>query len=476
MRAGRQVGRGRHGAPPVNRAVASRRYGTAIAAVFAVLAVLCAACTSGGSTAHTPGSSPGGMRVLRVATASDVSQGPVRQRLIEAWDAQQPDVRVEFVKLPSAADDARSQLVAALQSGGADYDVVNIDVAYTAEFAAGGLLRPLDKKLLAGMWPQVSETAQYGGKTWAVPFNTDAALLYYRKDIWKEEGWQPPDTWGELDDDMRDLKSTSQVTHTFRYGYATQLDAYEGLTVNALEAVWASGGRLVDGDGTVRADTPETQQGLTDLVTRYRDSMPPETRTADERDSLEMFQDGKVAFMRNWPYVYNVLSAEGSKVKGKFGVAPLPGISAQARSVLGGQNLAITRSSRHPDDARRLLAYLVKPQSQRCLLEAGFAPVLKTSYEAGGATCSLPPESPPGEGQERAAPIPEQDGHRLPPYTQALKESLINARPRPVTPYYAAFTELVQTEVHPMLDGRRKSGEVVAHTLAVGLRKVMKGQ
>lgn len=437
------------------------------------LAVLCVSCTSGEDEGRQPESPPGKVRVLRVATAPDVSQGPVRQRLIEAWDESRTDVRVEIVKLPSAADDARAQLVAALQSGSADYDVVNIDVAWTAEFAAGKLIRPWKGKLPEDMWPQVARTAEFRGRTWAVPFNTDAALLYYRKDIWKDPAWGPPNTWSDLDQAAREVREPSQVTKTFPYGYVTQLGEYEGLTVNAQEAVWAAGGELVDEEGKVKAGSPETESGLDGLVSRYRTIMPPEAGSADERDSLEMFRDEKVAFMRNWPYVYNVLSAKGSKVRGKFGVVPLPRPAGNGISVLGGQNLAITARSSHAAEARDLLTYLIQPEQQRCLLDAGFAPVLRMSYEEEGPRCSLPDE--PGEGREDAGALPGPQGpNGLPPYTKALMQAVATARPRPVTPYYAAFTELVQTEVHDQLKNGG-GGDTIATELDKGLRKVMKG-
>ncbi|MGP4000718.1 extracellular solute-binding protein [Streptomyces sp. 8N706] len=471
------------------------------AAMAGAALLLCAGCSSGGDAAPDPGPSEGKVRVLRVATASDVSQGPVRQRLIEAWDRSQRDVRVEIVQLPAAADDQRSQMVAALQARSADYDVVNIDVTWTAEFAAGGLIEPLDGDPLKGMWPQVAETARYERKVWAVPFNTDAALLYYRDDIWKDTKRRPPYTWGELETAAADATDHRQVRQVFEHGYAAQLDEYEGLTVNAQEAVWAAGGELVDKEGKVRARTVETQRGLTDLVDHYQDLMPPETSTADELDSLEMFRDEKVPFMRNWPYVYNVLSAKGSKVAGKFHVVPLPGPGGKGASVLGGQNLAITQDSHHPDDARRLLDHLVRPEQQRCLLEAGFAPVLRASYDAHGPGCSLPDTGlsgggessagSPGDGESSAGSAgggessgkgekedpgtaSESAAHGLPPYTEALRKALGNARARPVTPYYAAYTELVQTEVHDLLENRSGNG-TVATDLDKGLKKIMNG-
>ena len=60
------------------------------------------------------------------------------------------------------------------------------------------------------------------------------------------------------------------------------------------------------------------------------------------------FMSGKLLFMRNWPYVYNLASKPdpANKVKDKFGVAPPPGFSATGSSSLGGLNLAVSPSPR----------------------------------------------------------------------------------------------------------------------------------
>ncbi|HCA85322.1 MAG TPA: hypothetical protein DEQ61_07380, partial [Streptomyces sp.] len=84
-----------------------------------------------------------------------------------------------------------------------------------------------------------------------------------------------------------------------------------------------------------------------------------------------------------------------------------------------------------------------------------------------------------GGGEEGTAPASEADGEGaggggLPPYTNALRTALAAARHRPVTPYYAAFTELVQTEVHTSLNNGTGGGPLAAE-LDKGLRRVMRG-
>lgn len=460
--------------------------------ITAAVLVLCTACTSGGDDGPPPVPPPDGgtgrpatRQVLRVATAPDVSVGPVRERLIEAWDEQRDDYTVEIVKLPVAADAVRSQLIAALQSGNADYDVINIDVAWTAEFAAGRLIRPLSGGLPEDIWPSVAQTARYDGKTWAMPFNTDAALLYYRTDIWRDDDWRPPRSWSELEGYAAEARDPERVTRTFEHGYITQLGHYEGLTVNAQEAVWARGGDFVDEDGEVTADSVGVRYGLDNLYRQYRELMPKAlARDADEHDSMAAFRDGKVPFMRNWPYVYNVLQASDSAVRDKFGVVPLPGQGDQepGASVLGGQNLAITARSEHSAAARELLAYLTEPAQQRCLLDVGFAPVLRSSYQpsADSVRCSLPRDGDGGadgtgdpENQESGGAGTASDG--LPAYAAPLRQALRAARPRPVTPYYAAFTELIQSKVHAMLT-HGEDLDTLPQELAAELRPVLKGE
>ena len=67
------------------------------------------------------------------------------------------------------------------------------------------------------------------------------------------------------------------------------------------------------------------------MVDGFKTGMiPKEAITWKEEESRQAFEDSKVLFLRNWPYVWNVSSKDSSKIKGKFAVAPLPGKSGLA--------------------------------------------------------------------------------------------------------------------------------------------------
>src|SRR5438093_3321149 len=71
---------------------------------------------------------------------------------------------------------------------------------------------------------------------------------------------------------------------------------------------------------------------------------------ADEELSRRHFGDGRAIFLRNWPYAMALFQAAGSPVRGRVGIAPLPGRVGGAASAAssGGAHLGVNRRTRHP--------------------------------------------------------------------------------------------------------------------------------
>ncbi|MFF9276417.1 ABC transporter substrate-binding protein [Streptomyces griseosporeus] len=376
----------------------------------------------------------GGRGPLTLATAGDLTGylGP----LLEGWNRTHPGERVTLVELPDSADETRAQMVTDLRGGRGRFDVLNIDVDWTPEFAAAGWIRPLerDRFPLDAFLPPVVGTATYDGHLYAVPYVTNAGLLLYRKDVLDREGLPPPRTWAELERDARTVAPKYGLD-----GYAGQFLPYEGLTVNAAEAVYSAGGTILGDEGArVTVDSAAAREGLGFLVRGVREGwIPEEALTYKEEESKQAFQDGRLLFLRNWPYAYAVASAPGSKVAGKIGVVPLPGPDGPGTSVLGGSNLAVSSHSRHPESAARLIAYLTSEPVQRQVLTRG----------------ALPPV--------RAALYDDPGLVRRFPYLPTLRESVLNAAPRPKSPRYDQVSLAVQAVVHDAMTGHETSATAV---------------
>jgi multiple sugar transport system substrate-binding protein len=366
---------------------------------------------------------------LTLATAGDLTGylGP----LLEGWNRTHPGEEVTLVELPDSADETHAQMVTDLRGDDRGrFDVLNIDVNWTSEFAAAGWIRPLprDRFPLHTFLPPVVDTATYDGRLYAVPYVTNAGLLLYRKDVLDKEGLPPPRTWAELERYAKTVAPKYGLD-----GYAGQFLPYEGLTVNAAEAVYSAGGTILGDEGArVTVDSAAAREGLGFLVRGVREGwIPREALAYKEEESKQAFQDGRLLFLRNWPYAYVAASAEGSKVAGRVGAVPLPGPQGPGTSVLGGSNLAVSTHARHPDTAARLIAYLTSERVQRQVLTRGALPPVRADL------------------YEDPALI------RAFPYLPTLRASVLAAAPRPKSPRYDQVSLAVQAVVHDAMTGRQ---------------------
>ena len=246
--------------------------------------------------------------------------------------------------------------------------------------------------------------------------SSDGGILYYRKDLVPD----PAKTW----DEMMEMCSIAKENNIGCY--SGQFKQYEGLTVNASEAINSSGGSVLDKDGKPSLNTPEAEAGLENLVEAFKNgNIPQEAITYQEEESRRAFQDGKLLFLRNWPYVYNLATTEGSsKVKDVLGMAALPGKDGPGASSLGGHSAAISVYSENKATALDFVKFLIEEEQQKFFATQGsLAPVLGALYE----------------DQELVAKLP---------YLPVLKTSIENAVPRPVTPFYPAVTQAIQENAY----------------------------
>ena len=356
---------------------------------------------------------------LVILSGRDDSVGGQRGRLIEEWNALHGDTnRASIRTLAPDADKQRVEMLADAQSDGPGADVFNLDVTWTAEFADAGYLRSVDESRVRStdFLKGPLSTCRYAGRLWALPFNTDVGLLYYRTDLLGQIGRKdPPATWDRLVADVDRVRAGPAPAIT---GYAGQLADYEGLTVTAQEMIWGAGGTVVDDDGKVLPDAGDGRAAELALG-RLRDLSPPGLPSSYEEDSLRDFRAGRALFMRNWPVAYRKLNQPSNEgPPPPFEVAQLPGGSG----ALGGQNLAVSARSTHPRAARALVEFLTSDRSQQLLFErGGFAATRRIVYTDPQVTSS--------------------------PLTAKLLDALDNADRRPAVPHYAQFSKAFRAAV-----------------------------
>jgi len=357
------------------------------------------------------------------AAATDNGTGPITfaigndvttfNKLIAPWNEEHPDQHVTLDLLPGDENGQLSQIQTNMQQGSPAYDVIDMDVIWTAEFAANGWIIPLNKAMfpLGDFLSSAVNTAMYKGQLWAVPYNSNADLLYYRTDILNAAHKQPPTTLAQLEE----LAKTVAPEYGLQ-GYAGQFALYEGLTVNFADAVQSEGGSILGPDGTtVTVTTPQAEAGLSFLVDGLREGWIPEAALGyEEESSAQAFESGKLLFLNNWPFIYSQASTPGpgNKVVGKFAVTQLPGVNGPGSSSLGGANLAVSAFSKHKATALAFIQYLTSlPEEKQLLIDTGLPPVWTSLYSD-----------------------PAMD--KMFPYLPVVRQAILSAKPRPEIPDY----------------------------------------
>ena len=180
--------------------LATGRTGKVAATVFASSLVL-AACSSedsadsagsgsdssadsAGSTAEKSGSSEEGRGPITFAMGRNDTDKITP--IIEKWNEEHPDEQVTLEELAGEADDQRETLVQSLQAGNSDYDVMALDVIWTADFAANQWLEPLEGDYevdTSDLLDATVESATYRDTLYALPQNTNGQLLFRNTEL-----------------------------------------------------------------------------------------------------------------------------------------------------------------------------------------------------------------------------------------------------------------------------------------------------
>lgn len=396
-----------------------------------------------------------GRTVIRFPASALGSEGAILREQIARFEKRHPDISIEVRQTPDAANERHQLYVQWLNAHAPDPDVLQLDVVWTAEFAAAGWVLPIDELEpdTRDFFPAALDANRWDGRLYALPWFIDVGMLYYRTDLVPT----PPQTFEEL---VEIATSVSVREGAPKAGFLWQGARYEGLICVFLEILGGFGGRIMDDGGKIDVDSDHAVAALSflrDLVRRHRIS-PDAVLAFQEEQTRFGFQNGDAVFLRNWPYAYPLMDDKSrSAVAGKFAVTTMPRTAAgMSTSALGGSQLAINAHSDHPEAAYRFVSFLLEPEQM---------------LERARITGQYPPRRSLYDDPALAAALPVSPAR--------VRELIDAAEPRPVTPVYAELSDILQVWVHRALTGQaepraallRAGEEMRALLVKAGLEK-----
>jgi trehalose/maltose transport system substrate-binding protein len=307
------------------------------------------------------------------------------KKMVADWEKKSGHT-AKIISAPQSTTEQLALYQQILASGSSDIDVFQIDVIWPGILGQHLLdLAPYSKGAEKSHFEPIVANNTVGGQFVAMPWFTDAGLLYYRKDLLEKHGEKVPTTWDELAASAKKIQDAERAANDKFQGFVFQAKAYEGLTCDALEWVDSfGGGTIVDGEGNITINNAKAAAAL-DAAASWVGTIAPEgVLNYAEEEARGVWQSGNAAFMRNWPYAYGLGNADDSAIKGKFGVTALPkgGADGKNTGTLGGWQLAVSKYSKNPEVAADLVMFLTSEAAQKQrALEGSYLPTIPALYK-----------------------------------------------------------------------------------------------
>lgn len=413
---------------------------------WAGLSALLAACQRAAEPTLPAGEAPSPTMARAVPSPTTAAPTVVQKAVLELWDQQQsdlnirdaymkalqdfqqqnPDIEVRVTTFPYAQ--YRDKLLVAVR-GGTGPDIMSLDEIWTPEFAAAGIIDPLDEYIersasvkpelfFAGAW----ETNLWENRIWGIPLNFDVwEQLYYNADQFREAGLdpdKPPRTWDEWLDATARLTAPPQ-----RFGIGLLGHKGEDTVVMLNSLMYSNGGAVIDNKGNVVIYSPENIETLKFYLELSRYA-PEGVANVGEAEAVSMFTAGKVAMILDGQWQQDTMNARAT-FDWRIAVPPAPK-GKKFVGALGGWNLAINKASKSKDAAFRLIEYLTTNKEVQKTINS-LAPAMRVA------------------GEEFVKEKRKQP--------DVILETLNSGRPRPISPVYPQVSDIEQELVQAILSG-----------------------
>ena len=362
------------------------------------------------------------------------------KRHTEEW-AKKTGHTVKLFTLPQSTTDLLGLYRQMFAAKSGDVDIINVDVVWPGMIKDHLIdLKPYSNGIEKKHFTSIVANNTADGKLIAMPWFTDAGLLYYRKDLLEKHGEKAPATWEDLAATAKKIQDAERKAgNADMQGFVFQAKAYEGLSCDAVEWLWSyNGGNIVDDSGKITVNNPNAAKALSTAASWIGTIAPTGVLNYGEEDARGVFQNGNAVFMRNWPYAWSLGNGKDSKIAGKIGVAALPkgGKDGKNAATLGGWQLAVSKYSKEQKVAAELVMYMTSPEIQKLrAIEGSYNPTIPELYK-------------------------DKDVLAATPFFGTLYDVFTSAVPRPSTPTGLKYNEVSAAfwnATHDVLSGKEQA-------------------
>lgn len=372
-----------------------RRSAVLIAAVTAV------AATAAAAAAHVDAPKSTTITFWDAYNSDGPEVKTLEKIVIPGFEKTHPGITVKDVTIPY---DALHQKLITAVAGSQLPDLVRTDIIWVPELAKLGVLEPLDQtmpdfkkyaggKVLVGtaikkihgkrkrvkvyksypglVFPGPLATNYWNGHYYGLPLDTNTRVMIYNTDVLRSVGFNaPPKTFAQLKTAAAKAK-------------AKGLDLYAELGTsgwNMLPWIWSGGGAVTNKTYTRASgylNSPRSIAALQMLIGMHNAGEIPDPTASGILGTWDGVREGKYVSMLDGPWAFAFLNQQYPSLK--LTGAPMPAGPGGSVSVVGGEDIVLTKQSSNKSAALAFLRYMIAYGSQAQMALAGQMPILKSS-------------------------------------------------------------------------------------------------
>lgn len=307
----------------------------------------------------------------------DSNESIVRQ-LVEVWNESHEN-QIEVTVVPASEFVTK---FATMLASGAPPDIVAVDLIYVPEFAAAGQMTDITEKATSlpyfdQLSPSHVRLATYEDAIYALPFNAEASVLFWNKDLFEQAGLDPespPTTWDEIYEAAKAINELGDDIYGWYFsGACAGCNAFTFLPL-----IWASDGDVLSADGmTATLDDPAVREALEFYRKMWEEGLVPPGAIADTGpEFLNTYTEGKIGMQGLGVFAITPLKTGDEPFD--FGVTFLPGKDGGVSSFAGGDSIGIPAGSRYVDEAFEFIEWLTTEEVQLEQYAANFSLPIRT--------------------------------------------------------------------------------------------------
>lgn len=393
--------------------------------------LLASGCSSSGSGAGSSGSTGSATHPVTLTFWGTYGNGgnkaqtdALNNTIIPAFEQAHPGVKIDYVDVPY---DSLLQKLETSAAGGQLPDLIRSDISWVPKFASLGVFAQLDGKLadFASLsqadYPGTLATTKWQGHYYGLPLDTNTRVLISSSQALHAAGVSaPPKTFADLQQDATTLAAKN-----------IPVFADSGLQAwNVLPWIWSGGGDITSPDLTKASgylDGPKSVQAVQMLVDLYKKGAIPNLITGDKGavSTQDGLPKGKYANILDGPWMHDIWAGQYGSFQPTY--SPMPAGSGGSVSVVGGEDIVMTSSSKNQAAAEQFIDFTQSSTYQLAMAKTGQMSVVSAL------------------GAQEAQQVPY-----LAPFIDQLK----TARARPAVPEAPQIDTVLQDELTPAFQGK----------------------